>query len=276
MFGAILGAAASIGSTLLGARSDAKANAQNIAAQKQFAKQGIQWKVADAKKAGVHPLFALGAQTHSFAPSSVGSDYSGLGAAGQQLGGAIDGQMSKHGQAGKLATQMAAIQIEGAALDNDIKRAQLASTLARAQQPGVGPGIPSPDGGFLVPGQGDGPQTTTGKLEIERKMAPHVPGQPHAEFGNNPEVAFYRTANGGYAPMVPQGLSESFEADSLSYLQWAARNKLAPGLGGKMSPPAGVPIPKGYEWKYSLARGEYYLAPKGLRYDKDGRLITVR
>jgi uncharacterized protein YnzC (UPF0291/DUF896 family) len=40
-------------------------NAANVAMQKEFAQKGIQWKVNDAKAAGVHPLAALGAQTHS-------------------------------------------------------------------------------------------------------------------------------------------------------------------------------------------------------------------
>lgn len=37
--------------------------------QKQFAQQGIQWRVKDAIAAGVHPLFALGGSTQGFTPS---------------------------------------------------------------------------------------------------------------------------------------------------------------------------------------------------------------
>jgi hypothetical protein len=54
---------------ILGGRKDRQAtrdaNNANIAMQRQFAQEGIGWKVADAKKAGIHPLFALGASTHS-------------------------------------------------------------------------------------------------------------------------------------------------------------------------------------------------------------------
>ena len=40
--------------------------------QKEFAQHGLRWKVEDAKQAGINPLVALGASTHS--PSaSIGS-----------------------------------------------------------------------------------------------------------------------------------------------------------------------------------------------------------
>lgn len=65
--------------------SQEKANEMNIQLQKDFAKHGISWKVQDAKDAGLHPLAALGAQTMSFSPSSVGGDYSGLERVGQYI-----------------------------------------------------------------------------------------------------------------------------------------------------------------------------------------------
>ena len=49
-------------------------NAKNAALQREFAQSGIQWKVADAKKAGLHPLAALGAQTASASPSYQAGD----------------------------------------------------------------------------------------------------------------------------------------------------------------------------------------------------------
>ena len=55
-------------------KNDFAANAQglNYAHQKEFAQNGIRWKVEDAKAAGIHPLFALGAQGATFSPISVG------------------------------------------------------------------------------------------------------------------------------------------------------------------------------------------------------------
>lgn len=50
---------------------------KNAELQKEFAQHGIRWKVADAKAAGLHPLYAVGASTSSAMPITVGSpDYS--------------------------------------------------------------------------------------------------------------------------------------------------------------------------------------------------------
>lgn len=77
-----------LGATLLGggmgllggginALFNRKANKENAEQQERFAKEGIRWRVEDAKAAGIHPLYALGANTTSFSPSYVGD--SGIG-----------------------------------------------------------------------------------------------------------------------------------------------------------------------------------------------------
>lgn len=82
MLPAIIGAGAVLGAALLGSRSAEKNAARaaesaemqslrNIEFQKEFAQNGIQWRVEDAKAAGLHPLFALGASTPSFSPNPV-------------------------------------------------------------------------------------------------------------------------------------------------------------------------------------------------------------
>lgn len=70
-FGNVFNAGATILGGLMGDNSSARQNAQNIAYQKEFAQKGVQWKVEDAKKAGLHPLYALGANTTSFSPVPV-------------------------------------------------------------------------------------------------------------------------------------------------------------------------------------------------------------
>lgn len=50
-------------------------NRTNNQLQYDFAQKGIQWRVNDAKKAGIHPLAALGANTNS--PSFAGQPVSG-------------------------------------------------------------------------------------------------------------------------------------------------------------------------------------------------------
>lgn len=63
-------AIAAIAGSLIGAAATRSANRDNRLMQEKFASEGIQRRVADAKAAGVHPLFALGASTPSFSPSA--------------------------------------------------------------------------------------------------------------------------------------------------------------------------------------------------------------
>lgn len=69
--GNVFNAGAQILGGVMSDRSTSRQNAQNVAYQKEFAQKGVQWKVEDAKKAGLHPLYALGANTTSFSPVPV-------------------------------------------------------------------------------------------------------------------------------------------------------------------------------------------------------------
>lgn len=146
MLGAIIGSAIGAGASILGSRSNAKS-------QKEFAQKGIQWKVKDSLKAGIHPLYGLGANTMSFTPSNVGGEVSQIAA---NLGADIDRSRmatagaSARGVLGKLA-------LERAGLENDLLRAQIASTTAKLSGPRVGPPLPGetlkfPDGSPFVTG----------------------------------------------------------------------------------------------------------------------------
>jgi len=171
MLPALIAAGTSILGGILGnkasekANKAAEANAQKqYEQQKEFAQSGIQWKVADAEKAGVHPLYALGANTVSYAPQSVGStpsNFDFVGQAGQNIGRAIDATRSNPRKMEAMALTASQIQLEGLQLDNELKRTQLQSAITLANQTGKGPGLP---GLFTrnavngIDGQGDTPQ----------------------------------------------------------------------------------------------------------------------
>lgn len=71
-----------------GALLDAKINRDNMKdqmrAQEEMSKHGVAWRVADAKRAGVHPLYALGANVASYSPVPQAS--SALGPAMESMG----------------------------------------------------------------------------------------------------------------------------------------------------------------------------------------------
>lgn len=124
--------------------------------QKQFAKQGIRWRVEDARKAGIHPLYALGANTTSYTPQSVSfaADTSlgnSLAAAGQDIGRAINSTRTSGERADAFTKSMQAITLENAGLDLEIKKATLASQLARNRDNATPPtpGIPAGAPGLI-------------------------------------------------------------------------------------------------------------------------------
>lgn len=262
MLGALIGAGASLLGGFMQNKANKEAKQKEYAQQKEFAQSGIQWKVDDAKRAGVHPLYALGANTVSYAPQSVGSaDYSSIADAGQNIGRAIDATRSNPSKA--AATALTAVQLEGLQLDNDIKRAQLNSALATARQAGNPPGLPSsstrPDVTGM-PGQGNAPQIEGPSIANEKKISPINPGATSQEYAQVPEVQWARTAT-GWAPTMPQQLAESYEQDAIGGLQWQWRNKYAPALAARpaFNPPAHVRLPFGKQWHYNALVGEWQI-----------------
>ena len=109
---------------------------QNMQLQKDFAQQGIRWKVDDAKQAGIHPLYALGANTTSFSPVSISGGSSSnwsdtLGSMGQDISRAVQSTRTGQERVDAYTKSVQALELEGKKLDNDIKRASLASSVAR-------------------------------------------------------------------------------------------------------------------------------------------------
>lgn len=149
----MLGPILSAGASLLGgflqrdAQQDANAAnaaqaARNEALQREFAQNSIQWRVADAAKAGVHPLYALGASPTSFAPVSVGATAeSGLGTGLQSMGQDISRSVAAYRSPGeKVSAVQQAQQTASNALDLETKKLNL--DLLKAKIAALGPGTP--------------------------------------------------------------------------------------------------------------------------------------
>lgn len=244
MFGEILGAVSSLAGGLFG-KSQADKQAK---LQKQFAKKGIQWKVEDAKKAGIHPLYALGANTTSYQPVSVGGGLeSALPSMGQNIGRAIDGQLNEGGKVEAIALAGQALQNEGLRLDNEIKKAELASRLAVMRQAGSPPGTvgarPTLDGqGNSIPG-----------IRIQKTMSPSEAGLPHFEAGLGQDVSWIKTKH-GWTKVIPQPLQEALENDVIGRWQWQARNRVADMILANDPPYAAGP---GEYWMTMPFTGDY-------------------
>lgn len=218
----------------------------NAKQQEKFAKNSITWKAQDAERAGISKIFAMGAPTHSFAPVNIGTDPN-LGSSLDKAMGQAGGQTTTTGKVAGITGAVAQAQLDGLRLDNDIKRAELASKLAIATQPGAG-GVHDRDVTF-------GPTGATMKKEIA--PAGHV---PQKSFGVSPEVDMYRTST-GFAPVPPQQLAEVHENNAIMRWQWMARNQLLPFFSDEFKTEPG-PARPGFYWHFNPAVGEYQEVPK--------------
>lgn len=92
---------------------------KNYNAQKEFAQNSMQWRVADARAAGLHPLAALGQMGSSYTPTSVYDNGPDVGSAVANAGTAIGNAM---GQIGLLNAEA---ELEGKRLENASKLMEL-------------------------------------------------------------------------------------------------------------------------------------------------------
>lgn len=116
-----------LGNLFGGGMSAASSARFNYRTQKEFAKNQIGWRVADAKRAGIHPLAALGMNPASSSPVAVpGESSSGdvFRDAGQNIGRAIaSGQTTLE----RLNERLIESQIAGQDLDNEYKAQEIMS-----------------------------------------------------------------------------------------------------------------------------------------------------
>jgi hypothetical protein len=121
---AVISAGSSLLGGLFGRSSAKKAAAKEAALQREFAQNGIRWKVEDAKSAGVSPLYALGAPTTSY-QSAVNSDPfpQALADAGNSISRAVQ---AKTTTGERLQERLLNAQIEGQEIENAKKRSEVA------------------------------------------------------------------------------------------------------------------------------------------------------
>lgn len=206
MLGSLISGAADLVGGLLGRKSAEKANKENAANQKEFAQNSVQWRVADAQKAGVSPLFALGMSPMSYSPSSVGdtSLSSSISNMGQNIGRAVS---ATTGPQGRFDATVQALTVKRMGLENDL----LASQINQINQPGNPPAIGA---SHLIAGQGDAPTiditpatrtpAVTGRQGKLRGTSPFMDAQvAETRYGDVLQEAFgLRAFLGDYAPKL--------------------------------------------------------------------------
>lgn len=221
---------------------EAQADA-NVDYQREFAQNGVRWRVEDAKAAGVHPLFALGAQTHSFAPNSTFSSpgpAADLAGIGQDVSRSIDATRTKPE---RVDARLQALAIRRGELENDL----LASQIARLNQQS-NPPLPSP---------------------VERKSFDPImthPDTPYVEPASVTEMGHANTADGGLAPVMSEEIKQRTEDDFIAEAMWHLRNTVIPNIPYVGADALRARRPRsdpgrGYDWTWSRSTQQWKRTP---------------
>lgn len=266
MLGPLISAGTSIFGGLLGkssqdaANETARANAQmNVDMQKQFAQNGIQWRVADAKAAGIHPIYALGSGGASFSPVSITQDSSNpmgkaIADAGQDFSRAINATRDAPGRSKAILETQAALQTQNMQLQNEL----LASQVRKANM--VGPPMPT-NTRWGIDGQAQSGASPLVQDQPMKRTVWDPEGGPSNEPGSIRDVGYSNTVGQGYYPVPSQDIKERIEDNFWHETAHFIRNNVLPAFQMKMNPP--YKAPAGAAWMFDPIYG-YKLV-----YDRD-------
>lgn len=150
MLPALISAGASLLGGFLGNQQKTEGQNREIELQKEFAQNGLRWKIDDAKAAGIHPLAALGATGAAYSPVGLGDNdtAASFASAGQDFSRAIDATRTAPEQAGAYGKKIEALTLDRMGLENQLLRAQILDITAPRRPP-----FPMADSGYEMPGQ---------------------------------------------------------------------------------------------------------------------------
>lgn len=252
----------------------------NYETAKEFAQKGVQWRVSDAKAAGLHPLAALGVNTASGPTTTVGlpesQDY-GFGKMGQAIGNFIAARLNKAelAFAKKIDLQAKQEELISRRLDNQKKLKEL-------DAPNIGADAFAT--GYNLTGQGDTVKGDPRLVTVPTQIP--VSGVPGIKYGVLPENEWRADAEGYVKPRLEESAAESQESDKFwqaEYFLGNVKNRARHiwhyerGKYGLKTPGGrqyfnwlrnirdrGLPPPgPGKEWRFSPWKGAFKLYRKG-------------
>lgn len=176
--GALIGGGLGLAGSLVGG-----SNKKQIRWQREQLQKGIQYRVADAKKAGIHPLYALGANIQSPSPIQVSG---GLGEGLQQMGQGL-GQISQRFQMNWERQQtMAQIRVMESETQKNIAMSQFYRSQALNPQSSSAPqaSLTTDSAGNII---GPGEPQLPGQVNLKpMDMYSTAPGNAAIGAGKNP------------------------------------------------------------------------------------------
>lgn len=127
---------------------------QNLNFQRDAARNGIKWKVEDAREAGIAPLAALGAQTFNPTPVSLNSTWdssvgTGIAKAGADISSSLTKTRTPQQKMDAFTKTTQDLQLTRMGLENEL----LASQIRKNMPTGISPPGPNANPRTLVDGQ---------------------------------------------------------------------------------------------------------------------------
>lgn len=226
-------------------------SALNREQARETAQNSISWRVADARRAGIHPLYALGAPTMNLPPSSVGNLAENMGRMGQDISRAVMGNATEPERQGAIGGALGELALERAGLQNDLLRAQIASLASRVQSTPAAPSLVDQN---VIPGQGNSGLV---KVEPAKTEASSAPGQSGAI---PPEVMYSRGLDGSLFAVPSKTVKDSIEDVPGVGWEWLIRNRLAPRVTSQGYPQADPG--EGKVWVMHPGWGAWYAVPR--------------
>lgn len=295
---AVIGAAGSLIGGHLDRNSARAAQAFNYSAQKEFAQNGIRWRVEDAKAAGIHPLYALGASTASFSPvqgySGDGGVSDAFASMSQGFSRAAEAKMTKEERAlaevdreRQEVFQLADLNMRQRESDSRVNannasayRDYVAARVAINGQQQV-PAMPSlrvrPDGtvvGQTIPGQGDSSPVNSssffsshggGLISVKpSETTANALGYAGTEAAAIRDRGWAATDDGGYVAAKSDQMADRLDDDFIGTLAWHARNSIPALWDSDDAAPPKSWLPKGAtHWMFDVTNGTWYPNTKG-------------
>jgi hypothetical protein len=242
---------------LLGLNEQRKQRKQQAAMVQQqrddqyaFAKSGIQWRVADAEAAGIHPLAAIGAPMNQPAPTMVGGmDGGGMGVSdvvkdlGQDVSRALSARTTQHQR------KLMDLNLRSAKAETEMKELELTSQRRRLQGQ-IGP--PEPQ---IVP----------------KRITPGIPGKEHIELGQGPSVSFEKGPKGSLYIVPSKVFKERSEDMFAPEASWNTSEYLGRMFGNRSQPK----VPEKYR-KMGYTHYEFSPLTGRLELAKDAPKLPLR
>lgn len=236
--GALIGAGASLLGGAMSSRAGAREAARDRRFQEAFARQGIQWRVADAQAAGVHPLYALGAPLQQASPIGINTGQMGqaVADAGQQVSRAIAAtETADQKQIRELAIRRARAETRGSEAQALILDAQAQKLLREIRSQ---PSFPS--GSFSGGIEGQEPLTLSPGMPMPAgsfdqllpqpsKRVSSRSSEPHVETGRSPMGSVFDVSRRMEFMLPSKDATEALESISESLPQqvlWYSMNRL--------------------------------------------------